>query len=67
MVAVDFVNVFVAISGVLVLLAAVMTLVLWQEEGRRSAAHTRATTRHTALGRPDEGSGTAGENAELSA
>jgi hypothetical protein len=67
MVAVDFVNIFVVISGVLVLLAAVLTIVLWQEEGRRAANHTRATTRHTALGRPDEGPGTAGENAELSA
>jgi hypothetical protein len=56
MLAVDFVNIFVVISGVLVLLAAVMTLVLWQEEGRRSAAHTRATARHTALGgeQPDD-------------
>jgi hypothetical protein len=55
MLAVDFVNVFVVIAGVLVLLAAVMTLVLWQEEGRRSAAHTRATARHTALGeQPDD-------------
>jgi hypothetical protein len=66
MLAVDFVNIFVVISGGLVLLAAVMTLVLWQEEGRRSAAHTRATARHTALGRADQGP-TSDENAELSA
>jgi hypothetical protein len=51
MVAVDFVNVAVVISGILVLAAAVLTLVLWQEEGRRSAHHTRAQTRHTALSR----------------
>jgi len=66
MLAVDFVNISVVISGVLVLLAAVMTLVLWQEEGRRSAAHTRATTRHTALGRADQAP-TSDETAELSA
>ena len=65
MLAVDFVNIFVVISGVLVLVAAVMTLVLWQEEGRRSAAHTRATARHTALGR-DQAAAT-DQNAELSA
>jgi hypothetical protein len=67
MLAVDFVNVFVVIAGVLVLMAAVMTLVLWQEEGRRSAAHTRATARHTALGGSGEQPRPEGENAELSA
>jgi hypothetical protein len=54
MVAVDFVNVAVVISGILVLLALVMTLVLWQEEGRRSAQLSRDNARHTALGGPDE-------------
>jgi len=52
MLAVDFVNVAVVISGILVLTAAVLTIVLWQEEGRRSAQHSRAQARHTALGRP---------------
>ena len=64
MVAVDFVNVAVVISGILALLAIVMTLVLWQEEGRRAAQHTRATTRHTALGAPESD---LAEDAELSA
>jgi hypothetical protein len=60
MLAIDLVNVAVVVAGILVLLAVVMTLVLWQEEGRREAAHTRATARHTALGDVDE-------DAELSA
>ena len=69
MLAVDFVNVAVVISGILVLMAAVLTIVLWQEEGRRSAAHERAQTRHTALGRPgaDAPTGSRDETAELSA
>jgi hypothetical protein len=66
MLAVDFVNIFVVISGVLVLLAAVLTIVLWQEEGRREARHLRATTRHTALGRAP-GAPSDDEKAELSA
>jgi hypothetical protein len=65
MLAVDFVNVAVVISGILVLVAVVMTLVLWQEEGRREAQHTKATTRHTALGRPEGDD--ADDAAELSA
>jgi hypothetical protein len=64
MVAVDFVNVAVVISGILVLLAVVMTLVLWQEEGRRSAEHTKANARHTALGSPESD---VAEDSELSA
>jgi hypothetical protein len=61
---VDFVNIAVVVSGILVLLAVVMTLVLWQEEGRRSAEHTRAHARHTALGQPESD---VAEDAELSA
>ncbi len=70
MLAINFVNVAVAISGILVLMAAVLTIVLWQEEGRRSAAHTRAQTRHTALGaaaEPPDETTAKDETAELSA
>jgi hypothetical protein len=64
MVAIDFVNVAVVISGILVLVAIVMTFVLWQEEGRRAAEHTKAHMRHTALGGPESD---VEEEAELSA
>jgi hypothetical protein len=67
MLAVDFVNVAVVISGILVLCAAVLTLVLWQEEGRRAASLGRAQNRHTALGRPDAPADAGDETAELSA
>jgi hypothetical protein len=64
MVAVDFVNVAVVLSGILVLVAVVMTFVLWQEEGRRASSLSKAQARHTALGRAESN---VAEDAELSA
>jgi hypothetical protein len=64
MVAVDFVNIAVVLSGILVLVAIVMTFVLWQEEGRRAAYDSKAQMRHTALGGPGSD---VEEDAELSA
>jgi len=50
MIGLSIVNGITLVSGILVAAAAVMTVVLWRDEGRRSAQHTRAQTRHTALG-----------------
>ncbi len=50
---VGVVNLAVWVSGILVLAAGMVTVVLWREEGRRGK-QTPERPRRTAISRPDE-------------